>query len=108
MLLFIMIRITIMANLFLNSGQLLFGSSSSLPPLVGGCGGLMFEYLLKADLLSDHFDGKQSRESVNSHGKPTHVIFFFSRPVVPKPGPLRSSQLLARTVSCNKKFTKDR
>ena len=42
-----------------------FGLSSSLPPLVGGGGGLMCESVGKADRLSDHFDGKQSRESVD-------------------------------------------
>ena len=41
------------------------GSSSSLPPLVGGGGGLVCESGGKADLLSDHFDSKQSRESVD-------------------------------------------
>ena len=40
-----------------------FCSSSSLPPLVGGGGGLVCETGGKADLLSDHFDSKQSRES---------------------------------------------
>ena len=38
--------------------------SSSLPPLVGGGGGLECESV-GADLLSDYFDGKQSRESVD-------------------------------------------
>ena len=42
-----------------------FDLSSSLPPLVGGGGGLVCESVGKADLLSDHFDGKQSRESVD-------------------------------------------
>ena len=42
-----------------------FGLSSSLPPLVGGGGGLVCESVSKADLLSDHYDGKQSRESVD-------------------------------------------
>ena len=44
-----------------------FGLSSLLPPLVsvGGGGGLVCESVGKADLLSDHFDGKQSRESVD-------------------------------------------
>ena len=42
-----------------------FGSSSSLPPLVGGGGGLVCVSGCKADLLSDHFDSKQSRESVD-------------------------------------------
>ena len=43
----------------------MFGLSSSLPPLVGGGGGLVCESVGKADLLSDHFDGKQSWESVD-------------------------------------------
>ena len=43
----------------------MFGSSSSLPPLVGPGGGLVCESLGKADLLSDHFDSKQSMESVD-------------------------------------------
>ena len=42
-----------------------FGLRSSLPPLVGGGGGLVCESAGKADLLTDHFDGKQSRESVD-------------------------------------------
>ena len=37
-------------------------SSSSLPPLVGGSGGLVFESVVKANLLSDHFDSKKSKE----------------------------------------------
>ena len=37
-----------------------FGVSSSLPPLVGASGGLVCESVGKADLLSDHFDSKQS------------------------------------------------
>ena len=40
-----------------------FGLSSSQPPLVGGGGELVRESVGKADLLSDHFDGKQSKES---------------------------------------------
>ena len=44
-----------------------FGSSSSLPPLVSPGGGLVCESIGKADLLSDHFDSKQSRESVDLH-----------------------------------------
>ena len=40
-----------------------FGSSSSLPPLVGPGRGLVCESAGEADLLSDHFDSKQSRES---------------------------------------------
>ena len=42
-----------------------FGSSSSLPPLVSEGGGLVCESVGKADLLSDHFDSKQSREAVD-------------------------------------------
>ena len=34
---------------------------------VGGGGGLVCESVGKADLLSDHFDGKQHRESVDRH-----------------------------------------
>ena len=36
----------------------MFGSSSSLPPLDSGGGGLVFESVGKGDLLSDFFDGK--------------------------------------------------
>ena len=36
-----------------------FGSSSSLPPQVGPGGGLVYESVGKANLLSDHFDSKQ-------------------------------------------------
>ena len=43
----------------------MFGLSSSLPPLVGGGGELVCESVGKAELLSDHFDGKQSTESVD-------------------------------------------
>ena len=43
----------------------LFGSCSSLPPLISEGGGLMSESVGKADLLSDHFDSKQSREAVD-------------------------------------------
>ena len=42
-----------------------FGVSSSLPPLVGGGGGLECEWVGKADLLSDHIDSKQSTNSVD-------------------------------------------
>ena len=43
----------------------MFGLSSSLPSLVCGSGGLVCESVGKADLLSDHFDGKQSSKSVD-------------------------------------------
>ena len=42
-----------------------FGSSSSLTPLVSEGGGLVCKSVGKADLLSDHFDSKQSREAVD-------------------------------------------
>ena len=58
-----------------------FGLSSSLPPLVGGGGGLVCESVGNADLLSDHFDGKQSRESVDlpltCHPSPSRTSFAF-------------------------------
>ena len=58
-----------------------FGLSLSLPPLVGGGGGLVCESFGKADQLSDHFDGKQSRESVDlpltSHPSPKLTSFAF-------------------------------
>ena len=41
------------------------GLSSSLPPLVGGGGGLVCESVGTTELLSDHFDAKLSRESVD-------------------------------------------
>ena len=40
-----------------------FGTSSSLPVLINEGGGLVCESVGKADLLSDHFDSKQSREA---------------------------------------------
>ena len=59
----------------------MFGSSSSLLPLVGPCGGLLCESVGKADLLSNHFDRKQSRESVDllviCHPFPSLITFAF-------------------------------
>ena len=43
----------------------MFGSCSSLPPLVSEGGGLVCESVGKADLLSDHFDSKQSRDATH-------------------------------------------
>ena len=58
-----------------------FGSSSSLPPLVSEGGGLVCESVGKADLLSDHFDSKQSREAVDlllaCHPSPSLTTFAF-------------------------------
>ena len=42
-----------------------FGTSSSLSPLVSDAGGLLCESVGKADLLSDRFDSMQSREAVD-------------------------------------------
>ena len=42
-----------------------FGSSSSLPPLVSEGGELACESVGKAYLLSDQFDSKQSRDAVD-------------------------------------------
>ena len=57
-----------------------FDLSSSLPSLVGGDGGLVCQSVGKADL-SDHFDGKQSRESVDlpltCHPSPRLTSFAF-------------------------------
>ena len=59
----------------------MFGSSSSLPPLAGPGGGLVCESVGKADLLSDHFDIKQSRESVDllvtCHPSPSLITLAF-------------------------------
>ena len=57
-----------------------FISSSSLPPMVGPGGGLVCESVGKADL-SDHFDSKQSRESVDQlvtcHPSPSLITCAF-------------------------------
>ena len=53
----------------------------NLPLLVGEGGELVCRSVGKADLLPDHFDGKQSRESVdlplNSHRSPRLTTFAF-------------------------------
>ena len=58
-----------------------FGSSSSLPPLVSVGGGLVCESVGKADLLSDHFDSKQSTEAddlpLTCHPSPRVTTFAF-------------------------------
>ena len=58
-----------------------FGSSSSLPPIVREGGGLVCESVGKVDLLSDHFDSKQSREAVEllltCHPSPSLTTFAF-------------------------------
>ena len=58
-----------------------FGSSSSLLLLVSEGGGLVYESVGKADLLSDHFDSMQSREAVDMpltcHPSPCLTTFAF-------------------------------
>ena len=58
-----------------------FGSSSSLPSLISEGGGLVCESVGKADLLSDYFDSKQSREAVDlpltCHPSPSLTTFAF-------------------------------
>ena len=60
-----------------------FGSSSdsSLPPLIWEGGGLVYESVGKADMLSGHFDGKQSRDPVDlpssCHPSPSLTSFAF-------------------------------
>ena len=57
------------------------GSDSSLPPLIGEGGGLVCESVGKADMLSAHFDGKQSRDPVDlpstCHPSPSRTTFAF-------------------------------
>ena len=57
-----------------------FGSSSS-PPLASEGGGLVCQSVDKADLLSDHFDSKQSREAIDllltCHPSPSFTGFAF-------------------------------
>ena len=52
-----------------------------MPPLVSEGGGLVCESIGKADLLSDHFDSKQSRETVDlpvtCHQYPCLTTFAF-------------------------------
>ena len=58
-----------------------FGLSSIMLPLVSEGHGLVCELVGKADLLSDHFDSKQSMESVNllltCHLSPSFMTFAF-------------------------------
>ena len=57
----------------------MFGTSSSLPSLVNNGGGLVCESVGNADLLSDHFNSKQSREAVDlpltCHPSPSLTTF---------------------------------
>ena len=60
-----------------------FSSSSdlSLPPLIGEGGGLVCESIGKADMLSAHFDGRQSWDPVDlpstCHPSPSLTTFAF-------------------------------
>ena len=57
------------------------GSDSSLPPLIGAGASLVCESVGKADMLSAHFDGKQSRDPVDlpttCHPFPSLTTFAF-------------------------------
>ena len=59
--------------------SVVFGSSTSLPPLASEGGGLVCESVCKADLLLDYFDSKQSREAVDlpltCHPSPSLTTF---------------------------------
>ena len=59
----------------------IFGWSSSLPPLISESGGLVCESVRMAEMLSDHFDSKQSREAVDlpltCHPSPSLSTFAF-------------------------------
>ena len=52
-----------------------------MPPLISEGGGLVCESIGKADLLSDHFNSKQSREAVDlpltCHPSPSLTTFAF-------------------------------
>ena len=60
---------------------MVFGTISSLPPLISAFGGLVCESVGKADLLSDHFDSKQFRQAVDlqltCHLSPSLTTFAF-------------------------------
>ena len=61
--------------------DVLMNMFESLPPLVSEGGGLVCESVGKADLLSDDFDTKQSREAVDlpltCHPSPSFTTFAF-------------------------------
>ena len=54
--------------------SVVFGSSSTLPLLISEGGGLVCELIGKADLLSDDFDSKQSRETVDLRSLAIHLL----------------------------------
>ena len=55
-----------------------FGSSSSLPSLDSEGIGLVCESVGKADLLSDHFDSKQSREAADLQSREAPILTTFA------------------------------
>ena len=57
-----------------------FGTSSSSPLLVNEGGGMVFESVGKADLLSDHFDSKQSREAFICRSLAIHLLVLLPTP----------------------------
>ena len=61
--------------------SVVFGSSSSLPPLVSDGGGLVSESVGKANLLSDHLDSHEFMEAVDlpltCHPCPSLTTFAF-------------------------------
>ena len=63
--------------------SVVFGSSSPLPPLVSEADGRVCESVGKDDLLSVHFDSKQSREAVvillTCHPPPSLITTFAFR-----------------------------
>ena len=83
-----------------NLKSAVFCSSSSLPPLVSEGGGLVCELVGKADLLSDHFNSKQSREAVDlpltCHPSPILNTFAF-----------RSREVMALTYTIMMTYTID-
>ena len=48
-----------------------------MPPLARGGGALVCEFVGKANMLSDHFDSKKSRESVDRYPYSSLITFEF-------------------------------
>ena len=69
-----------------NLKSAVLGSSSSLPTLIGGGGGLVWELVDKFDLLSERFDSKQPKEfvdlSLTCHSSFSLTTFAFRSSVV--------------------------
>ena len=77
----VLMKVQFPRNWWCTHKSAVFGLSSLLPPVVGGDGGLVCESVGKADLHSDYFDGKQSRECVDllltCHPSPSLTSFAF-------------------------------